>query len=137
MIKTYLKNLLKNSVFILGVVSLIIFTIIQANNDYLEYKVVNCTVIDKLQSSGSYKHHGYFYLVLRDERGVNFDLIVSPATYSQASVNEHISFNLREMDIQQSFKNNLIYFFGSVVFCVIGFVCFFAGLFFNKELSNL
>lgn len=130
MIKTYLKNLLKNSVFILGVVSLIIFTIIQSNNDYLEYKVVNCTVIDKLQSYGSYKHNGHFYLVLRDERGVNFDIIVSPTAYSQASVNERISFNLREMDIQQSFKNNLIYFFGAIASGVIGFVCFFAGLFF-------
>lgn len=135
--KKYLKRLLQNYVFILGVIFLIIFTIIQVNNDYLEYKVRNCTVVEKLKTSGGYKYSGHFYLVLRDERGINFDLIVSPTTYSQANVNEHISFKLREMDIQQSFNNNLIYFFGYVVSGVIGFVCFFVGIFFNKELSDL
>lgn len=111
-----------NWTLILLFVSSIIFGIIYYNNDYMTDKTRTCYVVDKLQSNGSYKHDGNFYLVLREERGIIFDVIVSPSTYATTNNGDTAYFKLRDMDIQQTFKDNFIYFFGQVVFGVISLV---------------
>lgn len=96
----------------------------------MEFKDRKCLVIDKLKTSGTYRYSGKFYLILKEERGIKFDLEVSPATYSQSKIGQSKYFNLRNMDIKQTLKENIIYFFGQVIFGTVGFVCLIAGLIF-------
>ena len=127
-----MKKYFTNGVTIVGFISLIIFGIIYYNNDYMEFKDRKCIVLDKMTTTGSYKSSGHFYLVLKEERGIVFDLIVSPATFSKAKNGDIKYFNLRQLEIKQTPMNNAIYFFGSVIFGVIGFVCLIGGWVFLK-----
>jgi len=101
----------KQSTTIIALICFIIAGIISYNNDYLDRKDRRCVVLDKLESFGGHKSSSHFYLILKEERGIIFDLIVSPATYSQSKVGETLVFNLKQMDIRQTPKENLIYFF--------------------------
>ena len=117
-----------NRLLVVGLLSLIIFGIIYYNNDYMEFKERKCVVLDKMITSGGYKSSGCFYLVLKEEKGVIFDLIVSPATFSQSKIGDIKHFNLRQLEIKQTSTDNLIYLFGSIIFGVISFVCLIGGL---------
>ena len=118
---------LKQTMTKIGIVATIIFGVIYYNNDYMEFKDRKCTVLDKMTTTGGYKSSGHFYLVLKEERGIVFDLIVSPATFSQSKIGDIKYFNLRQLEIKQTPMNNTIYFFGSVIFGVIGFACLIGG----------
>lgn len=107
---------LKQPATIIGIALTIIFGILCYTNDYMEYKDRKCVVLDKLITS---RRSTDFWLVLKEERGIVFDLIVSPATYSQASVGETIHFNIRQMDIKQTTKDNIIYFFSVPIICML------------------
>lgn len=117
----------KQTVTKIGIVATIIFGIIYYNNDYMEFKDRKCIVLDKMTTTGGYKSLSNFYLVLKEERGIVFDLIVSPATFSQSKIGDTKYFNLRQLEIRQTPINNAIYFFGSVIFGVIAFVCLIGG----------
>jgi hypothetical protein len=125
-----MKKYLKNPATIIGLISLIIFSIIWYTDDYMVFKDRKCLVIDKLTTPGTYRYSGKFYLILKEERGIKFDLQVSPVTFSQSKIGETKYFNLRNMDIKQTQKENIIYFFGYVLFGTVGFVCLIAGLIF-------
>lgn len=127
---------LKQTITKIGIVSTIIFGIIYYNNDYMEFKDRKCIVLDKMTTTGSYKSSGCFYLVLKEERGIVFDLIVSPATFSQSKIGDTKYFNLRQLEIKQTPMNNAIYFLGSVIFGVIGFGCLIGGWVFLKFPSD-
>ena len=122
-----MKKYFTNGFTIVGFISLIIFGIIYYNNDYMEFKERRCIVLDKMTTTGGYKSSGHFYLVLKEERGIVFDLIVSPATFSQSKIGDTIYFNLRQLEIKQTPMNNAIYFFGSIIFGVIAFGCLIGG----------
>jgi hypothetical protein len=117
-----------NSITIAGIISMIIFCIIHLNNDYMQFKMRKCTVVDMLKTNGTGKSSGRFYLVLKEERGILFDIIVSPTTYSQSKIGNTKLFDLRQMDIKQTPFENLIYFIGGVIFGSVGFVCIIGGL---------
>jgi hypothetical protein len=85
------------------------------NNEYMKFKIRKCVVIDRLQTEGGRKAAGRFYLVVKEERGIVFDIIVSPATFSQKKKDDVVYFNLRNFDIKQTPKENVIYFFGTVI----------------------
>lgn len=127
-IKTSLKIFFRQALTKISIVSLIIFGIIVYNNDYMVSKDRKCVVLDKLTTTGGYKSSGNFYLILREERGIVFDLIVSPATFSQSKIGDTLYFSLRQQEIKQTPNENLIYFFGVIVFGVIGFVCLVSAL---------
>ncbi len=99
------------------------------NNDYMEFKERKCIVLNKLVIDGG-KYSDNFYLVLKEERGIIFDLIVSPSTYSQADSGEIIYFNLRQFDIKQTTKENWKDFFGVIILFAIGVVLTFVAIFF-------
>lgn len=88
----------------------------------MTFKDRNCVVVDKIQSNGTYKHDGNFYLVLREERGIVFDIIVDAATYTQAKKDKIITFNLRQFDIKQTPKENILYFFGTIIVLIVGLI---------------
>jgi hypothetical protein len=127
-----MEKYLKQTMTKIGIVATIIFGIIYYNNDYMGFKDRKCIVLDKMTTTGGHKSSGHFYLVLKEERGIVFDLIVSPATFSQSKIGDTKYFNLRQLEIKQTPLNNAIYFFGSVIFGVIGFVCLIGGWLFLK-----
>lgn len=94
----------------------------------MDYKVHECIVLDKMTTPGSYRNAGNFYLVLKEEKGTVFDLIVAPRTFSQSKIGSIKYFNLRQFDIKQTPINNAIYFFGLMIFGAIGFTCLVFGL---------
>lgn len=122
-----MKKYFTNKFTIVGFISLILFGIIYRNNDYMEFKERRCVVLDRLTTSGGHKSSGRFYLVLREERGVVFDAIVSPTTFSQSKIGDTTYFDLREMDIKQTPMDNTIYFVGPVVFGAVAFVFLICG----------
>ena len=113
---------MKKVYYSIGVVIIIIFVCGFLKNDYMTFKDRNCVVVDKIQSNGTYKHDGNFYLVLREERGIVFDIIVDAATYTQAKKDKIITFNLRQFDIKQTPKENILYFFGTIIVLIVGLI---------------
>lgn len=122
-----MKKYFKQTLVKIGLVSIIVFGIIYCKNDYMEFKVRKCIVIDKMATIGGYRSSSDFYLILKEERGIEFDLTVSPTTFSQSKVGDVKYFNLRQLDIKQTPINNAIYFISYITFGVIGFVCLFFG----------
>lgn len=113
---------------IIGIICIVMFSIIHINNDYMQFKVRNCKVIDKLKTDGTRKSSGRFYLVLKEEREILFDIPVSPTTYSQSKIGDMKSFDLRQMDIKQTPFENIVYFIAYVILGTIGAVCFIGGI---------
>ncbi len=109
------KQTIKLGLFLILVFGFLFFKSI--SNDYMHYKIRKCFVLDKLERIG--RNSGNFYLILKEEREIVFDLIVSPATYSQARVGDTLNFNLREFDIKQTSQKNLFYFFSPIILGVI------------------
>ena len=102
-----MKKYLNNGFIIIGIISSILFLIIYLNNDYMEVKERKCVILDKMVA---YSISEKYYLILRDERGIEFDLTVRPVTYSRNNIGDKININLKDFDIKQSFKENFIYF---------------------------
>lgn len=128
-----MKNYFNKITTKLFLISLTILLIISFNNDYMSFKDRECLVIDKIQSDGSYKSSVRFYLILKEKStGINFDLIVNPTTYTLAQKNDIKIFNLRDFDIQQNHKDNIIYFIGTCIFISLTIV-FFVGSFINLK----
>jgi len=65
--------------------------------------------------------------VLKEERGIVFDLIVSPAAFSQSKIGDTKYVSLREMDIKQTPIENLIYVFAYIIFGGISLVALVTG----------
>jgi hypothetical protein len=119
-----LRMYLKQTSTKIGILCLIIFGIISYNDDYMKEKIRRCIVLDKITQSGGYRSSGHFYLVLKEERGMVFDIIVSPSTFSQSNIGDTKYFELRQFDIRPTAVDNLTYFFMPfILFSVaIGFI---------------
>ena len=117
------------------VLSLLLFfiVIINVTNDYTKEKDIKCVVLDKLTSGGESSN---FYLVLKDDKNRVFDLIVSPATYSQSKVGSNLVFSLQEMDIRQTVWGNIIYFVLPILLYSLFIIVFFLSLIFHYDADN-
>jgi len=116
-----IKVIKKHNMFTMFLISSIIFSIIYYNNEYMLEKSVKCTVINKLESQGRYSSN--FYLVLKEENEIIFDITVTPSNYSQLNIGDIAYFNLRKFDIKQTKIDNAIYFFGQVIPFSISICC--------------
>ncbi len=95
------------AIFLLG------FILLHRSNEYMKYRLV--PVIVKSHVVGRY--NSLNLIVHNSEWGV-FDITVSPSTYHNLKDGDKASFKLREMDIRQTARKNLIYFFGEAfLFC--------------------
>lgn len=108
-----------SGIIFIGILILIVSSglfVLQSNNDYMEHKDRNCVVLDKMKvwhesfHSGSVHYQTLLYLILKDDTGLKFDLIVGPTTYSQTKIGEKCIFNLPKMDMKQTLKDNIIWF---------------------------
>lgn len=115
------------------VLLLFFIVIINVTNDYTKDKDVKCVVLDKLTSGGE---SSKFYLVLKDDKNRVFDLIVSPATYSQSKVGSNLVFSLEEMDIRQTVWNNIIYGILPILLYSLFIIVFIFSLIFHYDEDN-
>lgn len=110
------------------------------NSDYMTHKDRKCVLLDKMVVDGG-KYSDNFYFILKEERGIVFDLIVAPATYSQTKVGDTVIFNLRQFDIKQTSQENTIDFFGGfgslamLIVVFVSYVLFLLGAFNTNERS--
>lgn len=79
-----------------------------------------------------------FIAVMKTEDGIIFDRRVSAAFFSQTQKGDKIVLSLRPFDIKQTFRDNLIFFFGAVVIqAASGVVSLFALIgFFSRSFRN-
>ncbi|EPZ4757104.1 hypothetical protein ACXN21_001577 [Escherichia coli] len=92
----------------------------------METKVIPVEVVELIpgQSTGKYSKLE-FIAVYKDEQGRVFDRRVSPSFYTLLNKGDTIAIEIREMDIKQTTKDNLIWFFGTVLLvsiCITGFI---------------
>lgn len=111
--------------FIAALVFAIIPFIWNSQNTYMETKVVPVEVVELIsgQSTGKYSKLE-FIAVYKDEQGRLFDRHVSPSFYTLLNKGDTIAIEIREMDIQQTTRDNLIWFFGTVLIFAIGIMGF-------------
>lgn len=111
-------------------IAALVFTIIpfiwNSQNTYMETKVIPVEVVELIsgQSTGKYSKLE-FIAVYKDEQGRVFDRHVSPSFYTLLNKGDTIAIEIREMDIKQTTKDNLIWFFGTVLLvsiCITGFI---------------
>lgn len=112
--------------FIAALVFVIIPFIWNSQNTYMETKVIPVEVVELIsgQSTGKYSKLE-FIAVYKDEQGRVFDRRVSPSFYTLLNKGDTIAIEIREMDIKQTTKDNLIWFFGTVLLvsiCITGFI---------------
>ncbi|QWY13463.1 thioredoxin [Escherichia phage vB_EcoM-ZQ3] len=112
--------------FIAALVFAIIPFIWNSQNTYMETKVIPVEVVELIsgQSTGKYSKLE-FIAVYKDEQGRVFDRRVSPSFYTLLNKGDTIAIEIREMDIKQTTKDNLIWFFGTVLLvsiCITGFI---------------
>lgn len=112
--------------FITALVFAIIPFIWNSQNTYMETKVIPVEVVELIsgQSTGKYSKLE-FIAVYKDEQGRVFDRRVSPSFYTLLNKGDTIAIEIREMDIKQTTKDNLIWFFGTVLLvsiCITGFI---------------
>jgi len=101
-----------NSFLKVGIVSLILFLVLIYSDgyiNYMEFKKIDCTVMDHVTSQG--KNSTTFFLVLKDPQGRLFDNVVPPTDYSQCKNGKTYTMKLREFDIRQTPKKNILYMF--------------------------
>jgi|GEM_PF-2741144 len=79
-------------------------------NEYLKYQ----PVLVKIEGHvvGQYNS---LYLIVSNKKWGTFDILVSPTTYYKLKKGDKTVFKLREMDIRQTPKKNLIWFTGSAL----------------------
>lgn len=111
--------------FIAALVFAIIPFIWNSQNTYMETKVIPVEVVELIsgQSTGKYSKLE-FIAVYKDEQGRVFDRHVSPSFYTLLNKGDTIAIEIREMDIKQTTKDNLIWFFGTVLMFSIGITGF-------------
>ncbi|EHH5496264.1 hypothetical protein J7D59_002200 [Escherichia coli] len=112
--------------FIAALVFSVIPFIWNSQNTYMETKVIPVEVVELIsgQSTGKYSKLE-FIAVYKDEQGRVFDRRVSPSFYTLLNKGDTIAIEIREMDIKQTTKDNLIWFFGTVLLvsiCITGFI---------------
>lgn len=99
----------------------------ESTNYYLNTRPYEVEVVEKYKGVSDGKHAKMEFIgVYRTTDGMVFDRYLSAATYFQTAVGDKFTMDLKPMDIKQSTKENLVFFFGHVILMAILFVasCF-------------
>ncbi len=108
------------TVFVIGIIFLILFGVIKYTDDYMPYETHKCRVVTKM--SIPTKSSANLYLVLVDVKSnIEFDIIVSASTYNKAEKDKIMYFDLRRMDIKQTTYDNAVYFLGTIITGLLAF----------------
>lgn len=128
-----MKKFILNPITWLGGLFAIILLYLNMSDENTIQKSTNFIVIDKLQSDGSSKSSGKFYLVLQDKRGIIFDIIVKPSIFSLAHKGKNISLIVSENEIQSEDYKDLMYLFFKVL-SITSMIVFLIGGYTTKEI---
>lgn len=92
-------------------------TYVWNNNVYMKYQDVPVTFIDKYTVQACGKHHCTARLegLFKTESGYIFDREISGYMYRQMHLGEKLTLNLRQFDIKQTPRDNLYWFFGTLL----------------------
>lgn len=109
---------------------------INQNNDYLTYRDVNVTYIDRHASNSCHKGSCRDNLngLFRTDEGYFFERPISLYTYSQMRLGEKFPLNLRPMDIKQTSYDNIVWMIGPSILYALSFAlsCLTIYCFFEK-----
>ncbi|MFA5023887.1 MAG: hypothetical protein WC523_02935 [Patescibacteria group bacterium] len=99
---------------------------ITKKSGYMSYRDIKVTVVGH-----QIGEHNSLYLIVKNKEWGIFEIRVSPTTYNVRRNGDQTYFSLRESDIKQTLKKNLIYSEGQIIlwgsFLLITlFLCFFA-----------
>ena len=95
-------------------VTMIGFSYVAWNNDYMSEKEYEVTLIDKFETVG-YKGGSDFYGIFKLKDGTIFSNNLSVVDYRMFEINKQYIRELRPFDIKQTESKNTIYFLGTVV----------------------
>lgn len=106
--------------FAVCVASLFIIYIVSLFNTYTTFNQYNLDVKELYSGlSGGKYPRTEFIAVLKTDDGILFDRRISPTLFSQIHKGDKIVLELRPIDIKQTPRDNLIWFFGYIVFVTI------------------
>ncbi len=109
------------------------------NNDYLTYRDVNVTFIDRHGSNSCHKGTCRDYLIglFKTDDGLFFERPIGLYMYRQMHLGERFTLNLRPMETKQTTYNNIVWMFGPIILYALTFVtiCSIPFEFFSKSKS--
>ena len=120
---TFIK-FITNKFTLIGILLIFLFIGLVNSSQYNIEKTRKCIVKEKMPMNDKY---GTLVLVLQEERGIVFDVKVSPSTFYKATRNGVMYFELSEQDITKLEKYNF-YQLGKTIICIIGIIFIFIGL---------
>jgi len=103
LLKIIFKTKLRSTTIISLVMLIFTLVLVSSRN-----KDRNCLILHKMETSGSYKYGGSLYLILKEERGIIFDLRVSPSVYYQSKIGDYTIFRVPEGSIIKNWANPFI-----------------------------
>ena len=97
-------------------VAMIIATYHMFENSYMRYKDTPVTFVDKFVTSSCHKSscRDRYIGIFKTTDGHVFDRPISAYMYRQMHLGEQFALNIRQFDIQQTTRDNLLWFFGPV-----------------------
>lgn len=96
-----------------------VYVLISANK-YMEYRDVPVEVKQIYSGTSSGKHSRMeFIAIYQTQDGFIFDRNISAANFYQLQPGDKVILNLRQYDIQQTWANNAIWFFGALAYSIM------------------
>lgn len=98
--------------FIAFVIALVCTVVLQYNNDYMRYRDIPVTFIEKGVESNCHKSNcrTTYIGLFKTDGEIFFDRPVSYYMYTQTPLRKQFELNLRPMDIRQTPRENVLYF---------------------------
>jgi len=103
---------------------------VATNNTYLEYRNVPVTYIDRHETRSCHKGSCKDNLIglFKTDDGVFFERYIGLYMYRQMHLGEKFELNLRQMDIKQTKRDNILWLFGPIVVHLVTITLWFAML---------
>ncbi|AEV89464.1 putative nrdC.7 [Pseudomonas phage OBP] len=86
-------------------------------NPYMEFKTHRVEVFQLYSGTSTGKYSKLeFIAVYKNPEGTVFDQRVSPSEFSQLHVGDKVDISVRQFDIEQTTLDNVVWFFGALLF---------------------
>lgn len=112
------------SIIIAAILMLGWSTYVFKNNTYMEYRNVPVTFVDRWASESCHKGSCRDRLLglFKTDDGVFFERHISLYMFRQMRLGERFDLHLRQMDIKQTERDNVLWFFGPVLVYIVTFM---------------
>ncbi|ABY63132.1 putative NrdC.7 [Pseudomonas phage 201phi2-1] len=108
-------------------------TYVWQNNEYMRYRDVPVTYIDRHETRSCHKGSCKDNLIglFKTDDGVFFERYIGLYTYQQMHLGEKFELNLRQMDIKQTERDNILWLFGPILVYAVTFIMWVLFIFAN------